>query len=99
MRFLNATLYGKRLVGYPECKLQKFATSSTFRSITSMDRVPVEYKGRGTFNALGARRDILQPSVGGDRLLLHSVRPEALDQNALAIKRLGSVVCALDSKP
>src|SRR5262249_18719362 len=46
---------------------------------------------------LGARRPVLEPRVGGDRLLLPAARPQALDEQTAAVGRGGRLVRALDS--
>src|SRR5262249_50080332 len=48
------------------------------------------------FSKLGARRNLLEPAVHGERFLPHSSRPQTLDQESLAVCRLGRLVCALD---
>src|SRR5690348_320401 len=45
---------------------------------------------------LGARRDILQPRVGGERVLLHAPRPLPLDEDAATISTRWGLVRAFD---
>lgn len=49
-RFALANFYNKRLIIYPDAKNTKFPMSELFRSLTSGDIVPIEFKGEGTVN-------------------------------------------------
>lgn len=48
-RWLIGGLFGKRLVGWPDCKNTKFCMSELLRNITSGDDVTVEFKGKQPF--------------------------------------------------
>jgi hypothetical protein len=47
---------------------------------------------------LSAGSDLLHPRIGIEGFLLHSSRPEALDQNSPAVSAGGRVIRALDPK-
>lgn len=49
-RFVLANFYNKRLIIYPDAKNTKFPMTEVFRSLTSGDIVPIEFKGEGTVN-------------------------------------------------
>lgn len=50
-KFVTSSFYGKRFVVYPDCKKLAFPKMEFFRSVTSGDLVPVEFKGKPSFMA------------------------------------------------
>lgn len=50
-RFINATIFGKRLITYADCKNSKFGMTELVRNWTSGDAVPIEQKGLPAFSA------------------------------------------------
>jgi hypothetical protein len=51
-RFVLSNFYNKRLAVYPDAKNTRFPMSELFRSLTSGDVVPIEFKGEGVVNAV-----------------------------------------------
>lgn len=51
-QFFFSSLYGKRLVVYPDCKNSKFGMKEIVRNCTSGDPVPIEFKGETPFTAV-----------------------------------------------
>ncbi len=83
-RWLLSTVYGRRVIVYPDCKLERFCLSSTFRNLVSGDVVPIEFKGAGAFNSvmrckliIGTNEQMQIPSTPADRsrVLLVEVAP------------------------
>lgn len=68
-RWLMGNLYGKRLVGWPDCKNTKFCMTELLRNITSGDDVTVEFKGKQPFTARMYVKFIMasnhEPSITG----------------------------------
>ncbi len=83
-RFLLSSLYGTRVVAYPDCKVEKFCLTSVFRSLVSGDLVPIEFKMAGAFKAqmrckliIGTNEHLQVASTRADqsRVLLVEVAP------------------------
>jgi hypothetical protein len=51
-RFTLANFYNKRVAIYPDAKNRRFPMTELFRSLTSGDVVPIEFKGQGTVNTV-----------------------------------------------
>jgi hypothetical protein len=50
-RFFNSSVYGKRIVLYPDCKNARFGMMEIVRTLTAGDPVLIEFKGETPFTA------------------------------------------------